>query len=164
MGKTTRMSTGQALAFGGRLTQLLPELGHDLAQRWMRAPDEAVRRFLEGLQEGPFMVMVVKEGEDLQLPNWVERVEKDAKEPTGTLELEVVEFSNADEARTSNLELRIQAKGEQGDLGLRHAQNLLSKYRPESFGLRQRPGPGRCRPQTPCSRRGTSGPRLRSPG
>mgnify|MGYP001605291021 CR=1 FL=1 len=54
------ITTGQALALGGKLTQLLPtHLSFDLAQEWIGAPPSVIRSFLENLRRGtnPFRVL-----------------------------------------------------------------------------------------------------------
>lgn len=100
-----------------------------------RVNRDEVRRALSLLPLVPAITITVTGNEEVQLPDWVRKLEEDATEPVGTLELEIIELLEPNETRISGEEMCRRAKAKQADLGLRHAQAFLAKYREEGFGL-----------------------------
>ncbi|OHA88363.1 MAG: hypothetical protein A2653_02225 [Candidatus Zambryskibacteria bacterium RIFCSPHIGHO2_01_FULL_43_25] len=122
--------------------------------RALPAPDEIVPHLAQVLIDGPselrakfdaalaravreifIPVITVTGTEELQFPDWIDRVEKDAVGPVGTLELEFIELLENSRDSISSDEMLSRAASARADLGLRHGLAFIAKYRNEGFGL-----------------------------
>ncbi len=121
--------------FIGQVVRALPDEDEldGRMQKWIDDPS-ALRTALRSVLL-PLSTITTTGDEDLQLPDWVKEVTEDVTEPTGTIELEIIKALKPNETSISGEEIRRRARANQANLGLRHAQAFLTKYRNEGFGL-----------------------------
>lgn len=128
-------NTNQLVEFLGQGVRALPrDLPPSVLQRWINDPGGFRKALHQALAQGKPVITVTID--QVNLPIWVERVEKDVAGPIGKkMKLEFIEIIQPGEDLISSKEMMSRARKAEAELGLLHAQAFLIEHCEDSFGL-----------------------------